>query len=185
MLNSRLGDMLLKLKIYLILPFVLIFLMPGSKAQCTIYVEMVHAVECTLPRVVKTQELLLPCSAPAELYALPAGEHAFIDFKDTTCFSFCQQGRPVAITCFTLAVSTDNPVTDDFIQVYPTFVQSIVHVRGKNIQHAALFNTYGILLKQSQAYPVDGFNTSDLEQGIYFIQVFTPSGVAVRKIIKL
>ena len=86
-------------KLYFTLMFCTV-LIATAHAQCDTYVEIVQGVECLLPKVISTQDLLLPCTSPVGFNQLVIGDFAMIGFTFSSCGSFCMQGIPVDINCF-------------------------------------------------------------------------------------
>ncbi len=159
--------------------------MSAAKAQCNVYIQMVHAVECVLPQVVSTQEILLPCSAPVGFSQLKAGDFAYIDFTDTTCNSICLQGRAVTITCLSIPLATENPGLQNAINVFPTLVQSYITIEGKDIRKAEVYNDCGVRMMTYMESPLTTIHVEDLSPGIYFVKLWTQQEMQIKKIIKL
>jgi hypothetical protein len=60
---------------------------------------MIKGVECLLPKLLLTGEVLLPCVAPVEFNSLVEGDTAWINYQNSSCFSICLQGKEVNILC--------------------------------------------------------------------------------------
>ena len=153
-------------------------------AQCSIYIQMQPHVECVLPVVVNNLEVLNPCSAPADFYTLESGDFAYIEYRDTTCNTICQAGREVVITCVSFPVGFDNAKPDEPIKVYPTVFQNVVHLEGKNIRKAELYNNCGVRIKSFTSFPPTGIRLLEYGPGTYYFKIYTPNGVQVSRIIK-
>ena len=160
--------------------------MAGNKiyAQCSIYIQMRPHVECVLPVVVNTNEVLTPCSAPSGFYNLESGDYAYIEYQDSSCNTICLAGHEVVITCFSFPVGADNPAIDEPIKVYPTVFQSIVHLDGKNIIKAEFVNDCGVRLKSFTTFPPTGIRLPEYGPGTYYFKIYTPNGVQVSRVIK-
>ena len=153
-------------------------------AQCSIYIQMQPHVECVLPVVVNTLEVLNPCAAPPEFYSLESGDYAYIEYRDTSCSTICQAGHEVIITCVQFPVGFDNAKLDEPIKVFPTIFQSVVHLEGKNIIKAELYNNCGTRLKSFTVFPQTGIRLLEYGPGTYYFKIFTPNGVQVSSVIK-
>ena len=158
----------------------------GNKihAQCSIYIQMQPHVECVLPVVVNTLEVLNPCSAPPEFYSLESGDYAYVEYRDTSCNSICLAGHGVVITCVQFPVGFDDAKLDEPIKVYPTVFQSVVHIEGKNIIKAELYNDCGVRLKSFTVIQPTGIRLLEFGPGNYYFKIFTPNSVQVSRVIK-
>lgn len=152
--------------------------------QCSVYIQMQPKVECVLPVVVNNLEVLNPCSAPADFYTLESGDFAYIEYRDTTCNTICQNGREVVITCVSFPVGFDDTRSDEPIKVYPTVFQSVVHLEGNNIRKAELYNNCGVRLKTFTTFPPTGIRLLEYGPGTYYFKIYTPNGVQVSRVIK-
>ena len=154
------------------------------QAQCSIYIQMQPHVECVLPVVVNTLEVLNPCSAPPEFYSLQSGDYAYIEYRDTSCNSICLAGHSVVITCVQFPVGFDDGKSDEPIKVFPTVFQSVVHLEGKNIIKAELYNNCGVRLKSFTVFPQTGIRLLEYGPGTYYFKIYTPTSVQVSRVIK-
>lgn len=166
--------------------FITVYITPDIQAQCSTYIQMRPAVEgCVLPVIVSTGEYLQPCSGPAEFYQLLEGDFAYIDYEDSGCLNFCQQGDEVDITCISLPVGLDDQQSFHGIKIFPTITQSKIYMQGNDIIQIGLFNDRGVLVKKLMNPNVESIDVTDLEIGMYFIQVVTKNRILVKKVIKL
>jgi hypothetical protein len=175
---------LMKFLIFILFIIQFTFSSTSLHAQCSVYIQMQPHVECVLPVVVNTNEVLTPCSAPAAFYELKSGDFGYIEYSDTSCNTICMTGHTVAITCFSLPVGTDHPFYEDPIKVYPTVFQSVVHLEGKNIIRSELYNDCGERLKSYSVFPQTGIRLLEIGPGMYYFKIYTRTGVQVSRIIK-
>ncbi|HLW41254.1 MAG TPA: T9SS type A sorting domain-containing protein, partial [Flavobacterium sp.] len=78
--------------------------------------------------------------------------------------------------------SSNNFISDSF-EVYPNPVSDVLNIRMKNnlsLEKVTIYNNSGQIVKTAQQNTVD---ISNLSSGIYFVEVTTNQGKAVKKII--
>ena len=71
---------------------------------CSTAIEMVQGVECILPKVISTGEILYPCEYTNGATALPnevgyKTNIGYIPYEGNQCFSVCLQGTGISIGC--------------------------------------------------------------------------------------
>jgi hypothetical protein len=67
------------------------------------------------------------------------------------------------------------------VSVYPNPVRDRVSVKGENIQSVEVFNLVGQKILTTEETSID---LSDLNEGVYFLRVVSPSGTVTKRIVK-
>ena len=157
-----------------------------TQGQCSTYVQMVLSAEsCLVPVIVSSQQMLMPCSAPASFYQLSLGDFAYIDYTLSSCASTCQQGLNVDITCSSITVGIENQEAANKIKIFPTPFQSEINIEGNNITKIELYNVSGALLLELKNTNISIIDLSFLNQGVYFIKLVTDNQIMIKKIVKI
>jgi hypothetical protein len=67
------------------------------------------------------------------------------------------------------------------VSVYPNPVRDRLSVKGENIQSVEVFNLVGQKIMTTEETSID---LSDLNEGVYFLRVVSPSGTVTKRIVK-
>jgi len=67
------------------------------------------------------------------------------------------------------------------VSVYPNPVRDRLSVKGENIQSVEVFNLVGQKIMTTEETCID---LSDLNEGVYFLRVVSPSGIVTKRIVK-
>lgn len=90
----------------------------------------------------------------------------------------------IALTTFE-NLSVENPETDNLVSVYPNPTSGLLTINSRStIKTLELFDIQG---RQVQSFSISEANTIDISnvsKGVYFLDIKTNSGTAVKKIIK-
>jgi hypothetical protein len=156
-------------------------------SQCNTYIQMVDVgVEgCVLPVIVNTQQLLLPCSAPAEFYQLEKGDFGYVEYTLSACANICLLGPEVDITCFSFPVDTKDQTIKEGITIFPNPVQEEVFIKGEDIIQVRLYSDTGIQMLELNHPDITHINTAGLNQGVYFLQVLTSEQTYLKRFVKV
>lgn len=153
--------------------------------NCPFEAEIIKGVECNLPKIIATNQLLLPCVDPFELNKLPVGTKLMIDFKPGSCFSICLQGDPVEILCATFNTSVNNFLGDLSVSLYPQPAKDILYFSKKLNGSFVIYNLNGVMVIKIPEGIHEQADISGLTPGFYFLRSETNEGTSVAKFIKL
>lgn len=93
-------------------------------------------------------------------------------------FNVPTPGSPNSISTASIAVLKK----EDLLTVFPNPVHDVVYVKmNNNITYIKLVDARGAFIKQTND---NQFDLTELEQGIYFIQIYTHEGLTTYKILK-
>lgn len=175
-----------KIKIHCLLCLCFISCISTTRAQCSTYIQIVSGVEgCLFPVIVSSQQMLLPCSAPAGFFQLNDGDFAYIDYTPSSCINVCMTGLNVDITCLSLPVGIENQETVGKVKIYPTIFESQINIEGDNISKIEVYTVCGTKIKELKNFNLSIIDLSDLSKGVYFLKVITNDQNKIRKIVKI
>jgi len=174
-----------KMKKYILIFLFLISFISKTQAQCSVYIQMVSAVECLLPMVVSSQQILSPCSAPTGFYQLTAGEYAYIDYTPSSCITTCQQGPNIDITCFSQTVGVEYQEVINEIKIFPTLFQSVINIKGDKINKIEIYDVSGTQFLELKNINSSIIDLSFLNKGVYLIKLITNDQIIIKKIVKV
>jgi hypothetical protein len=142
-------------------------------------------VECTLPKLTASNQFLNPCIDPFELYNLPLGTKILLDYKPSSCFTFCQQGLEVEILCFSFLTKTEDESLNKQLKVYPVPANDEIRFMDQIPDFVLILDINGkIILTQSMGVN-DKITISHLPAGTYFIKAITSNSFKTTSFIKL
>lgn len=155
--------------------FFLIVVNTSIFGQCSTYIQMVDiGIEgCSLPIIVETQQILMPCSTPAGFWDLDIGEFAYVDYTISGCATFCQVGSEVDITCFNRLTDIKNEQKVTKIKFFPTITESSIFIDGIDLRSANFYDLQGRLVITKSLLTSGKVDISDLPSSIYYVQVIT------------
>lgn len=158
-------------------------------AQYSATVEIGNHVECVLPQIVGTTEVLMPCSSPAGFGDLAIGTIALITYSPGSCASFCMEGTDVDISAYTVQSSSagieENKLAT-FIKVFPQPTSGIFTVESsQSIEIIELYSTQGELILTKNGQETNTIDITSFESGIYMLKVKTSKGEKVLKVSKM
>ena len=157
---------------------------PPLPPACDILVQIIQAVECPLPMVVSTGEILMPCTAPDSFFNLPVGSFAKISYMPASCASICQQGTYVAITCLD-GVTNSLPGLDNVspeVRLHPNPASGDVFVENFAPEEILIFDARGAVVKTIFPGAEAHFSVEGLPPGGYVVKMSNRKRVAVKKL---
>ena len=177
------------IKLISLIVYLNILLSETLPGQCTTLIQMedIGVEGCSLPVIVETHQILLPCVAPDSFWIdVSVGEQAYIDYiLHPGCANICQLGLNVEITCYNLITGIQNSDEENVIRLFPTLAHSTIVIEGKNINSVTIFNSNGIPVIQKIDWISGILDVSELEPGIYFARLRTSSSSRINKFIKM
>ena len=157
---------------------------------CDTEIEMVQGVECILPMVVSTREVLHICEE-ADGVAFPdlqLGEKAKIGYTGHDgCISFCQQGIPVFIGCAEQSTRVNDASESQPYCIYPNPATGYIHFEGdqNRIESMEVWSLDGRLVIPKTKFE-GSLDIQSLKPSVYMLKVNEKSGqIRYLKILKI
>ena len=172
-------------KYYLLLFFSVLMYNSSYTQTCQSEVIIEKAVECNLPKLIATNQFLLPCNDPFGITNYPVGTKLLIDFQAGSCFSICLQGEPVDILCASFITSIEEKYTDSSKNIFPQPVKDMLTINAINPKSIQIFNLNGSLVYKQEGSKLQHIDVSGLQAGIYFIKILTKENTGLAKFIKM
>ena len=119
-------------------------------------------------------------------------ELAFSDETPTGTFTYIYSVRPVYENCNGLMSSVEVYFSDENVNennaikasIYPNPSQNDFNIVCDNMTRVTVYNVMGSVITDAQVND-SRYTISDLESGVYFINIETNNGNVVRKVVKL
>ena len=127
-------------------------------------------VECNLPKLIATNQFLLPCIDPFGLSSLPIGTKINLDYKASSCFTTCQQGLEVEILCVSFLSAIDEVGTNTELIIFPNPANNnFINFKNDGIKKCTILNYLGTKLITVSRTNLNEVDISELKPGLYII----------------
>lgn len=136
--------------------------------SCTNEAIIEKGVECNLPKLIATNQFLLPCIDPFGLSSLPIGTKINLDYKASACFTTCQQGLEVEILCVSFLSAVNEVSSNTELIIFPNPANNVINFKNDGITKCTILNYLGTQLFTKAQMNLNEVDISELKPGLYF-----------------